>query len=141
MNNIKFDQIVNNIEECMQLGNGLSKLLTLGDTLGLVGDLGSGKTTFVKGILLGFHYKYNVTSPTFTLINEYNADKKVVHMDFYREENLNRWEKIGFYDYINLNKNITIIEWSNLHQSLLPDNIIQINFEHINEDKRRIFTT
>ncbi len=141
MNSIKFDEIVNSLEECIQLGKRLSQLLNLGDTLGLVGDLGAGKTTFVKGILLGLNYKYNVTSPTFTLINEYEADKKVVHMDFYRENNLSRWETIGFYDYINLHKNITIIEWSNLHKTLLPDDMIQINFEHISENKRRIFTT
>ena len=140
MNSIKFDKIVNNLEECIQLGERLSKLLNLGDTLGLVGDLGAGKTTFVKGILLGLNYKYNVTSPTFTLINEYEADKKVVHMDFYREDDLSRWETIGFYDYINLHENITIIEWSNLHKTLLPDDMTQINFEHISENKRRIFT-
>jgi len=91
--------------------------------------------------LRGSSSKYNVTSPTFTLINEYEADKKVVHMDFYRENDLSRWETIGYYDYINLCENITIIEWPNLHETLLPDDMIQINFEHVSENKRRIFTT
>ena len=61
MNSIKFDKIVNSLEECIQLGEKISQLLNLGDTLGLVGDLGAGKTTFVKGVLLGLNYKYNVT--------------------------------------------------------------------------------
>ena len=63
--------------------------------------LATGKTTFNKGILKGLKYDNEVTSPTFTLINEYDAICSVIHIDCYREENLDRWIEIGFHDYLN----------------------------------------
>ena len=77
-------------------------------------------------------------SPTFTLINEYPAKIKVLHIDFYRENKAERWKLIGLDDYLGSNENITIIEWGNLHSQLLPKDIITINFEHIDEEKRKI---
>ena len=85
-------------EETMELGLSMSKYLELGDVLTLTGELASGKTTFIKGILKGFNYSDEVTSPTFTLINEYNAIFPVIHIDCYREENLDRWVRIGIHD-------------------------------------------
>ena len=88
-------KIINSAAECELLGFNISKKLKSGHVISLEGDLGSGKTTFVKGILKGLNYKYDVTSPTFTLINEYHADLKVIHIDFYREGNIERWREIG----------------------------------------------
>ena len=127
-----------NPEETIELGKQLSNYLQGGDVLAMVGELASGKTTFIKGILKGLNYKNYVTSPTFTLINEYEADFKVIHIDFYRENKAERWKLIGLDDYLGSNENITIIEWGNLHSQLLPKDIITINFEHIDEQKRKI---
>ena len=124
-------------EETIQLGEGLSRYLEQGDVLALVGELASGKTTFIQGMLKGLNYMKPVTSPTFTLINEYEAKYPVIHIDCYREENLNRWIKVGFYDYLNA-KNIVIIEWADKIPSLLPDDYIKIKFSHKGQDKRKI---
>ena len=138
MKSLKFNKIVESTEECINLGVEFSKFISNGDIIILEGELGSGKTTFVKGVLKGFNYASEVTSPTFTLINEYHADKKIIHIDFYRENKAERWKLIGLDDYLGSNENITIIEWGNLHSQLLPKDIITINFEHIDEQKRKI---
>ena len=126
-----------NPEETIELGKQLSNYLQGGDVLAMVGELASGKTTFIKGILQGLKYNEPVTSPTFTLINEYDALYPVIHIDCYRETNLNRWIKIGFHDYLNT-ENIVIIEWANKIIPLLPYDYIQIDFTHQGKDKRII---
>ena len=126
-----------NPEETVRLGENLSRYLEQGDVLALVGELASGKTTFIKGMLRGLKYTKPVTSPTFTLINEYDAMYPVIHIDCYREENLNRWIKVGFHDYINA-ENVVIIEWADKISSLLPNDHIQIKFEHRGQNKRKI---
>ena len=82
---------INSAKECELLGYTIANKLNQGDVISLEGDLGSGKTTFVKGILRGLNYKYDVTSPTFTLINEYNSLKNVIHIDCYKESDLGIW--------------------------------------------------
>ena len=126
-----------NPEETVRLGEDLSSYLEQGDVFALVGELSSGKTTFIQGMLKGLKYSKPVTSPTFTLINEYDAMYPVIHIDCYREDNLNRWIKIGFHDYINA-ENIVIIEWADKIHSLLPNDYIQIGFTHRGQDKRKI---
>ena len=126
-----------NSEETYRLGENLSSYLEQGDVFALVGELASGKTTFIQGILKGLKYTKPVTSPTFTLINEYDAKYHVIHIDCYREENLNRWIKVGFHDYINT-ENIVIIEWADKIFPLLPNDHIQIHFMHRGQDKRKI---
>ena len=133
------EKIINNEEECELLGIAIANKLNQGDVVSLEGDLGSGKTTFVKGILKGLNYKYNVTSPTFTLINEYNADLKVIHIDFYRENDTQRWKEIGINEYFHSN-NLVLIEWGNMIDEILPDNVIRIYFEHITLNKRKIYS-
>ena len=134
-----FSEIVNTAEECELLGKKISSKLIQGDIVSLEGELGSGKTTFVKGILKGLNYKYDVTSPTFTLVNEYLADIKVIHIDFYRENDRKRWEIIGLNEYL-YSHNIVIIEWGNIVRDLLPNNMISISFEHFELNKRKIFS-
>ena len=70
-----------NSEETVRLGEDLSSFLERGDVLALVGELASGKTTFIQGMLRGLKYTKPVTSPTFTLINEYDAIFPVIHID------------------------------------------------------------
>ena len=133
------DIIVKTPEECMDIGEKISSKLKPGDILSLEGELGAGKTTFVKGILKGLNYKHDVTSPTFTLINEYETDVKVIHIDFYRENDTKRWEVIGLDEYL-YSDSIIILEWGNLVKDLLPDNMISIFFEHLDLNKRKIFS-
>ena len=133
------DIIINTPQECMELGEKISSQIKPGDIISLEGELGAGKTTFVKGILKGLNYKYDVTSPTFTLINEYDADIKVIHIDFYRETNSKRWEVIGLDEYLYSN-NIVILEWGNIVKDILPNDMITITFDHIEINKRKIYS-
>ena len=136
---IRINSISKSNHDTFKLGFDLSKKIKSGDVIGLIGELASGKTTFVKGIMSGLDYKYEVTSPTFTLINEYNAKIKVQHIDFYREVNIERWNNIGIHDIFN-NDSIIIIEWADLLLDLLPENMIKIYFNHLSSNQRKIYT-
>ena len=80
-----------------------------------------------------------VNSPTFTLINEYEAKKKVVHIDCYREKSINRWIQLGIIEYFNSNS-IILIEWPKVINAILPKDVVYINFENININTRRIIS-
>ena len=136
MKNFK-SMITTSTEETQKLGESFSKNLKPGNVVALIGNLAAGKTSFVKGVLRGLGYKYEVTSPTFTLINEYYANSKVIHVDFYREENITRWNELGFQNMIN-SDSIILIEWADLIPDLLPNIDYKLHFEHNGEDKRRI---
>jgi tRNA threonylcarbamoyladenosine biosynthesis protein TsaE len=127
--------ISNSPEESIEMGISLSKFLKGGDIILLNGDLAVGKTTFVKGILKGLNYNSEVTSPTFTLINEYDADTKVIHMDCYREHDLTRWINLGIQEYF-YSDDIIIIEWPEVIQSLLPNHCIKISIKNLSESSR-----
>jgi tRNA threonylcarbamoyladenosine biosynthesis protein TsaE len=129
--------ITTTTEETQKLGESFSKYLKPGNIVALIGNLAAGKTSFVKGVLKGLDYKYEVTSPTFTLINEYYAKSKVIHVDFFREENIIRWNELGFQDMIN-SDSIILIEWADLIPDLLPDIDYKLYFEHNGENKRKI---
>ena len=129
--------IVNNLIECEKLATLVAAKLKSGDVVSFEGELGAGKTTFIKGILKGLDYKDQVTSPTFTLVNEYDANCKIIHIDFYRESNIDRWLNLGIVQYMDSN-NIVLIEWGNLIPELLPKETIYIKFEHISLNKRKI---
>ena len=133
------EKITNNEKECKLLGFSIANKLKQGDVVSLEGDLGAGKTTFIQGVLEGLNYQYDVTSPTFTLINEYNADLKVIHIDFYRENDTQRWKEIGINEYFHSN-NLVLIEWGNMIDEILPDNVIRIYFEHITLNKRKVYS-
>ena len=129
--------ITQNPEETIQLGKIFSDFIHRGDVYAFVGELASGKTTFIKGILKGMQYKKPVTSPTFTLVNEYDAKYPVIHIDCYREEKLERWIKLGMNDYMS-EENVVIIEWADKMESLLPSNTIYVQFSHKNIDSMEI---
>ena len=124
-------------QETIQLGEDFATFVEEGDVFAFVGDLASGKTTFIKGILKGLNYNSSVTSPTFTLVNEYDAKYSVIHIDCYREDNLERWIKLGMNDYMD-DRNVVIIEWANKMESLLPINTIEIQFSHKSITSREI---
>jgi len=134
----KLNLSTNSFEDTINLGCQFSKTLKRGDIIGLVGDLAAGKTTFVKGVLKGLGYDYTVSSPTFTLINNYEAELNVMHVDFYREPNINRWIELGFKELI-YNSGLVLIEWADLIPNLLPSDTMIVKFEHINENERKIY--
>ena len=125
-------------QETIQLGEHFATFIEKGDIFSFVGELASGKTTFIKGILKGLKFDKPVTSPTFTLVNEYDAKFPVIHIDCYREDEQERWIKLGMNDYMD-EENVVIIEWADKMKSLLPVNTIQIQFSHKSINSREIF--
>ena len=134
------NKITNSSEETNDYAKSISFLFKKGGIYGLKGELGSGKTTFIKGLLKGMGYKDMVNSPTFTLINEYDAEEKVIHMDCYREQNIKRWIDLGIFEYFSSNS-IILIEWPDVISKILPKRIRYINFSIISEGTRKIILT
>lgn len=111
------------------------------DTLlvGLVGDLGSGKTAFVKGIAKALDIKRNITSPTFVIEKIYQGkNHRLIHIDAYRLSSSADLEAIGIDDLLSDSGNIIFIEWPERVLKPLPGNMKIINFRYINENKRKI---
>ena len=132
-----FNTITKNHNETENLGFKFSKQISKGDIITLNGDLGSGKTTFVKGVLKGLSYNQEVTSPTYTLINEYNALYNIIHIDCYREKKIDRWLNIGLMDYFETD-GIFFIEWAENIKDLLPKKTIDLFFHILNSNDRLI---
>lgn len=123
-------------QQTERLGENLGNVLLPGDFVALVGDLGAGKTAFTKGIAQGLGIKDPITSPTFTIINEYNEPVSFAHMDAYRIKNIEELENIGFDDY--LGDFIIVMEWANLVEEMLPSQVLWIDFQTLDKDHRHI---
>jgi len=124
-----------NEDETTNLANKFSKVLKIGDLVVLNGNLGTGKTFFVKKVLETFAV-YNVSSPTFAIVNQYVGKEKYYHLDFYRIEKINELYDIGIEEYLNDADSISFIEWGNLFADILPKKRIEINFT-LNSDLSR----
>ena len=101
------------------------------------GEIGSGKTTLIKAIIKELGYKGTVSSPTFSIINEYLNGDKIYHFDFYRIKNKNELLDIGIDEYISSN-NRCFVEWPNLITDILPDKHIELNIDVISSDVRKL---
>ncbi|PAV27687.1 tRNA (adenosine(37)-N6)-threonylcarbamoyltransferase complex ATPase subunit type 1 TsaE [Virgibacillus profundi] len=121
--------------ETEQLAQKLATLLKPGDVVTLEGDLGAGKTTFTKGIANGLGVKRNVSSPTFTIIKEYEGELPLYHMDVYRLENSD--EDIGFEEYFNGN-GVSVVEWAQFIEEYLPDERLNIKINYVDEHTREL---
>lgn len=125
--------IVKSVEETMAIGIKLGSLCNAGDIICLTGDLGTGKTHMTKGIAQGVGVKDHITSPTFTIVNEYHSGRlKLYHFDVYRVNDPDEIYAIGFDEYI-FSDGVSIIEWSNYIEELIPEEHISINIEKLND--------
>jgi tRNA threonylcarbamoyladenosine biosynthesis protein TsaE len=129
--------IVDSESETVELAKNFAKVLENGDLVLLNGDLGTGKTFFIKQICKEFGIE-NVTSPSFTIVNEYHNKKNILHFDFYRIKKSVELFDIGIEDYINSTESIIFIEWANLFSEILPQKKYQVDFQLINESSRII---
>ncbi|HNQ18558.1 MAG TPA: tRNA (adenosine(37)-N6)-threonylcarbamoyltransferase complex ATPase subunit type 1 TsaE [Smithellaceae bacterium] len=113
--------------------------LKKGDILALSGELGSGKTCFVSGLArgLGIGEEYKITSPTFTLINEYPGRCNLYHFDVYRLSGCAEFEELGYEEYF-WGDGIVAIEWAEKIAPILPPSIFSIQFDYIDENRRKI---
>lgn len=125
-----------NVEDTNHLASVVANVLNGGDIVLLNGDLGAGKTTFVKQIAKENGVKENVTSPTFTLLKTYNGKKyNIVHVDAYRLEG-DEFSELD--DYLN-DENVIFIEWSSMLNSKLINNALCIDIKYISKNQR-LFT-
>lgn len=127
--------IVRSDEEMQQLGRLLAVVLETGDVVYLVGELGAGKTTLVRGIARGFDYSGRVTSPTFTLMNIYHGKSTIYHFDFYRLEKGDIGD-LGLEDYLEKD-GIALIEWPRTDSNALPAEYLLVDIRLVEEDYDR----
>lgn len=118
-----------------KVGTRLATYLKPGNVITLEGDLGSGKTTFTKGIAEGLGVKQMVTSPTFTIVKEYEGMLPFYHMDAYRLEHSD--EDIGFLEYFN-GDGISVVEWAQFIEDFLPPERLHIKMNYLGEQSREI---
>ena len=124
------------VEQTQDLAKKLAKKIHPGSIISLIGDLGTGKTTFTKGFARQIGIKDHVTSPTFKLISEYQSPNcKLYHIDAYRMDGPEDFLNIGGEEYLTSKDSITIIEWGDLLHELLPSRTITINFKRIKYPK------
>lgn len=124
--------IIDSVEKTIELGFHLGSKLKAGDIVCLNGDLGAGKTHFTKGIAKGLGIQEQITSPTFTIVNEYEGRLKLYHFDVYRVNDPDEIENIGFDEYI-FGKGVSIIEWSEYIDELIPEERINVLIKKIPE--------
>ena len=126
-------------KDTINFAKNFAKDLKAGDIIVLSGELGSGKTKFVQGILEYFGLENEISSPTFTIVNEYNSEKmNIYHFDVYRLEDSDEFYAMGGDEYFS--NGICLIEWGELIKDALPKNYIHISFskDEKDDDKRRI---
>jgi tRNA threonylcarbamoyladenosine biosynthesis protein TsaE len=130
--------ISNSPAETESFGRQFAGAVKAGEVLALAGDLGSGKTQFVKGLAAGLGAKTAVTSPTFTLIHEYSGGRlPIYHFDFFRIEDRQSAERLGLDEYF-FTDGVSVIEWADRFPELIPDNARWISFETRSETQRAI---
>ena len=130
--------IVNNLKQTSKLAKKFAKTLKGGEKILLNGDLGAGKTTFTKFLAKALKVKDEVTSPSFTILKQYNGKFKINHFDLYRIEDVLELNELGFDEFLdNKPDTILLIEWGE-RADLNKEDFININIEKIDENKRKI---
>ena len=133
--------ISHSAEETIAFGRQLAGSLRAGDVLALTGDLGAGKTCLVKGLAAGLNITHAVTSPTFTLIHEYRGGRlPLAHIDLYRLATASEAVNIGIEEYLS-GAGVTVIEWAERIESLLPAQTKRIRLTALDETTRQIEVT
>jgi tRNA threonylcarbamoyladenosine biosynthesis protein TsaE len=135
--------LTRNPEETICLGKTIGEALSKGDIVALIGELGSGKTCITRGIArgIGIPDDYRITSPTFTLINEYPGRIKLYHLDIYRLSGLIDIENMGYEDYF-YGDGVVVIEWAEkIEEILSADSTLFIFLKYAGENIREIKIT
>lgn len=133
--------VTNNENETMLVGEKIAKISSKATIYTLTGDLGAGKTHFVKGFARGLNCKMLVTSPTFTLLNVYDdGDMPIYHFDMYRLSSCEEAEELGFDEYFDTKTldGVVLVEWPEQVEGLIKTAHFEIKIEKIDDSKRKI---
>jgi len=122
-----------------EAGRTVGENLQSGDVVALAGELGSGKTCFTGGLArgLGVGEGYMITSPTFTLVNEYPGRCRLYHLDVYRLSDEGQLHDLGYDEFL-MDGGVVVIEWADKIASAVPVNAITIDFEYLDENRRKM---
>ncbi len=134
------EYITHSETETEALGEKLAPRFRPGDVVALYGDLGAGKTAFVRGMARGLKSPNRVTSPTFTIVNEYEGEIPLFHFDMYRLGGADELFGIGWDDYL-ARGGICVVEWSENVETAFDGSEYTVNIEKRSEDERRITVT
>ena len=123
--------------ETEEMGQKLAEKLPGGSVVAMYGDLGAGKTAFVRGMARGMGLSCRVSSPTFTIVNEYLGQRELIHFDMYRLSSADELFDIGWEDYLSRNA-VCAVEWSeNVQDAFFGDEIV-VRIEKLNDTDRKI---
>jgi tRNA threonylcarbamoyladenosine biosynthesis protein TsaE len=131
------DFISHSEAQTRRLGARLAQFLQPGDVIGLVGDLGSGKTRWIQGVCQGLGVEDPVISPTFILVNEYQGRYPIYHIDLYRLETTAEILTFGLEEYL-YGAGVSLIEWADRARHLLPDDLLRVELYYLENTKRRV---
>ena len=135
---IPFEKVVNSSKETVAFAKFLSNHIEKNDCLAFFGEMGAGKTTFIQGLAQGLGVCGEVCSPTFSIVNEYRGNVPLIHFDMFRILSEDDLVTTNFFEYLNDDKNIIAIEWSENIVDFLPKDYIKIEIVKINPDQRLI---
>ena len=124
-------------EETAQLAGTIGKIIREGTVICLDGELGVGKTLFVRALARTLGVESDVTSPTFNLMNIYEAACPIVHFDLYRITSEEELEDIGFYEYAEATEGIVLIEWAEKFPDAMPADHLSVRIEALNDEERQ----
>lgn len=124
-------------KETILLGERIGRSLKPNDVVALSGELGAGKTTLIQGIARGLKVENWVTSPTFTIINEFKGILGLYHIDLYRINDIEEAEDLAIEEYFDRG-GVTVIEWAEKIKPILPESAIEINMKILSDNDRNI---
>ena len=130
-------QMTHSEAETEAFGRTIAKMLPVPSVVCLYGELGAGKTAFVRGLAAGLEITAPVSSPTFTIVNEYSGNPELIHFDMYRLSSAEELFDIGWEDYLRRNA-VLAVEWSENVEDAFDGSEIRIRFEKLSDTGRRI---
>lgn len=132
--------VINNIKDINKAARTFIDFMPEGNVIAFYGNMGAGKTTFIKALCEELGVEDEVTSPTFAIVNEYtctNAPSKIYHFDFYRIKKLEEVYDMGYEDYF-YSDSLCLIEWPELIEELLPDDVTKVHIIEQSDGSRKI---
>jgi tRNA threonylcarbamoyladenosine biosynthesis protein TsaE len=139
INPVQLEWTSTTVEETQQLAEQIGRLASDGMVIALVGELGSGKTAFVQGLARGLQVpaRYRITSPSFTIINEYPGRCRLIHIDLYRIDASNDLQDLGLPDLL-AGEGVAAVEWAERLRQNLPDEHLIVELKIIDDEIRQI---